>query len=234
MEMSEKPLGRKAYGSIAHLSDSRMGPGDHHCHEGQSRICLEKVRDRHDVVIVQEKLDGSCCSVAKIDGELVALVRAGYTAISSPYEQHHIFDKWVKRNKGKFDFLDEGCRVVGEWLAMAHSTRYKLCHDPFVAFDIVDGNNNKQIFETFQKTAVKNDLVIPNLISYGQSISIKDALSRLNKKHHGAMDEIEGCIWRVERKDKVDFLAKFVRPNKEDGIYFQEKTGKDPVWNFKF
>ena len=50
--MRTKPLGRRAYGSIGHLPDSRMGPGDHHVHEGQARICTEKVRDRHDLVIV--------------------------------------------------------------------------------------------------------------------------------------------------------------------------------------
>ena len=38
---SKKPLGRKAYGSIPHLPGSRIGPGDHHCHEGQRRIGLE-------------------------------------------------------------------------------------------------------------------------------------------------------------------------------------------------
>lgn len=40
-----KILGFKAYGSIPHLPDSRMGPGDHHCAPGQAKICavsLEK------------------------------------------------------------------------------------------------------------------------------------------------------------------------------------------------
>ena len=46
-----KPIG-KAYGHIPHLPTSRMGPADKHCHEGQSRICTEKVRDRHDEIIV--------------------------------------------------------------------------------------------------------------------------------------------------------------------------------------
>ena len=58
--MTNKTLGRKAYGSIGHLPNSRVGPKDHHVHEGQARICTVKARDKHDRVIVQEKLDGSC------------------------------------------------------------------------------------------------------------------------------------------------------------------------------
>jgi len=34
-----------------------MGPGDHSCELGQARIATLKARDRHDHVIVQEKLD---------------------------------------------------------------------------------------------------------------------------------------------------------------------------------
>ena len=64
----EKPLGRKAYGSIPHLPNSRIGPGDHKCHEGQERIATVKSRNKHDVIIVQEKLDGSNVAVALKDG----------------------------------------------------------------------------------------------------------------------------------------------------------------------
>lgn len=53
-----KPIGRKAYGSIPHLPGSRLGPGDHHIHEGQAAILTQRARDRHDEVLLQEKLDG--------------------------------------------------------------------------------------------------------------------------------------------------------------------------------
>ena len=46
-----------------------MGPGDH-VHAGQAEICTEKARDKHDKVIVQEKLDGSCVAAALIDEQL--------------------------------------------------------------------------------------------------------------------------------------------------------------------
>jgi hypothetical protein len=45
---------------------------------------------------------------------------------------------------------------------------------------------------------------------------------------YGALDPVEGAVWRVERNDKVDFLAKYVRPDKVDGSYFEG----EPVWNW--
>ena len=122
-----KPLGRKAYGSIGHLPCSRIGLGDHKVTEGQAKICTEKVRDKYDSIIVQEKLDGSCMAVARIDGEIVPLVRSGYPAISSRFEQHHLFHDWAWKNRDRFlSVLKDGERLCGEWLAQAHGTRYQI------------------------------------------------------------------------------------------------------------
>src|ERR1700681_524391 len=118
-----KPLGRKNYGSIPHLPNSRIGPGDHHVHEGQAVICCEKTRDSRDVVIVTEKLDGSNVGIARIGDDIVALGRAGWTAQSSPYKQHQLFAAWVRWNESLFlEILHPGERFIGEWLAQAHST----------------------------------------------------------------------------------------------------------------
>lgn len=46
-------------------------------------------------------------------------------------------------------------------------------------------------------------------------------------------DEPEGVVYRVERHGKVDFLCKWVRPDKVDGKYLPEISGKPPVWNWK-
>lgn len=227
--MSGKPLGGKAYGSIPHLPGSRLGPADHCCHEGQAAICTENKRDRHDVIVVQEKLDGSCVSVARLPGGIVALSRAGYEADSSPYQQHHLFAAWVLRNEERFDFLKIGQRVVGEWLAMAHGTMYELKHEPFVVFDLMDGGERFPYLEMVKATA-KGDLQTPHLISYGEPLSIELAMKKLRDSGHGAIDGVEGAVWRVERKGKVEFLTKYVRQDKQDGKYFAENMGHD-VWN---
>jgi hypothetical protein len=226
-----KPLGYKAYGSIPHLPGSRLGEGDHHCSPGQARIACEKKRDKHDIIIVQEKLDGSNVAVAKVEDRVVALTRAGYKALSSNYEQHHLFDKWVNKNYSRFDeLLREGERVCGEWLLMAHGTRYDLKHEPFVPFDLMVKAVRSPYME-FTERVLAYDFVPPRLLNYGDPYSIESAMNAIKVSGHGAIDPVEGAIWRVERKGGVDFLVKFVRHDKEDGKYFPEVTGKETVWN---
>lgn len=233
-----KVLGHKAYGSIPHLIGSRRGPGDIGVNEGQHRICTEKARDQHDVIIVQEKLDGSCVSVAKINSTvIVPLIRAGYPAIGSNYKQHYMFHEWVFQNAERFtSLLKVGERVVGEWLAQAHGTKYSLPHEPFVAFDIMRGQDRLPFEEVHLRClSPETEFVVPYVLRFGSPISIEDAMSILGRHGmHGAIDIAEGAVWRVERKGKVDFLAKYVRPEKgADGKYLESVTGVEPVWNWQ-
>jgi hypothetical protein len=226
-----KPLGMKAYGSIPHLPGSRLGIGDHHCHEGQAKIATEKTRDRHDVVIIQEKLDGSNCTVANINGEIVALGRSGYLAESSPYEQHILFANWVKENKDRFrDCLKVGERVAGEWLAQAHGTIYNLTHEPYVIFDVFTADNKRMPYDTMVSKV--KDFVTPNIVAYAQPLPVERALELLGNGKHGA-DEAEGLVYRIERRGVVDFLTKFVKHSKIDGKYLPEQNNGEIIWNWK-
>lgn len=228
---NKKPLGRKSYGSIPHLPDSRLGDGDHHCTEGQARIVCEKKRDRHDLIIVQEKIDGSNVGVAKINGEIIPITRAGYVANTSPHKQHQLFHKWVIDNYKRFDeVLSEGERLCGEWILQAHGTEYNLKHEPFVVFDIMIDAERLPFRQVYNR--LNGKFTMPSIISIGEPISIGEALSRLGKYgYHGAEDEVEGAVWRLERKGEVEFLCKFVKQDKEDGKYLESVTGKKPVWN---
>lgn len=241
----DKPIGRKSYGHIPHLIGSRMGHGDHACHEGQVRIATIKTRDKHDRVIVQEKLDGSNVSVAKKDGIIYSLGRAGYKAISSPYLQHRLFANWVEDNRIRFDeLLKNDERLCGEWLAQAHSTRYKLIHEPFVAFDIITGVD-RLCYNNFIERITPFDFISPHVIHNGGSISIDSAMNIIGKYgYHGAIDPVEGVVWRIERNKLldhnsgmrrwiVDFLCKYVRPDKEDGIYLPDRNNNTAeLWNW--
>ncbi len=240
-----KPLGIKNYGSIGHLPGSRMGAGDHKCPDGQHQIATEKARDKHDHVIVQEKLDGSNVGVALVDGELFALTRAGYIAFTSPWEQHHHFGKWVLKNCDRFRaVLKEGERLCGEWLMQAHGTRYELPHEPFVAFDLMTGTD-RALYDDFIARIAPGKFISPHVIHQGKPLSIEAAMKALGPKgFHGATDPVEGAVWRIERnhligkntgerKKVVDFLAKYVRPDKVDGSYLSELSGQPSVFNWQ-
>ena len=56
-------------------------------------------------------------------------------------------------------------------------------------------------------------------------------MSALANGKHGAVDNVEGVIYRVERNSQVDFLTKFVRSDKEDGKYLPEQNGGVAIWN---
>ncbi len=242
---NRKPLGTKNYGHIPHLPGSRMGIGDYKCNEGQNRIATEKVRDKHDRIIVQEKLDGSNVGVARIDGEIYPLTRAGYLADTSPFELHWFFSRWVEQHKVRFlNVLEDGERLCGEWLALAHGTKYNLPHEPFVAFDLMRGQERATLADLSDR--IQNyGFVQPRILHIGNPFTIEQALEAIQVSGHGAIDPVEGAIWRVERNVlinpgksserawKVDFLVKFVRPEKLDGIYLPELSGKEPVWNWQ-
>lgn len=229
-----KPLGGKAYGSIGHLPASRVGPGDWHVHEGQARICNEKPR-KGDRIIVTEKLDGCCMSVANIGGEIVALTRSGYRASDVTYEHLKLFGHYVSRDPAAFyKLLQPGERVCGEWLAMAHGTKYDPGHRgfaPFIAFDLFrDGK--RVLTDEFRNRVEAAGLPVAHVVHDAPiAASIAEVLDALGTNgFHGAIDPVEGAVWRVEREGRVDFLAKYVRHDKIDGKYFEQVTGNGPLW----
>lgn len=230
-----KPLGGKAYGSIGHLPQSRLGPGDWSIHEGQARICLEKPRNG-DRVICTEKIDGSCMAVANIDGAIVPLTRSGYRAGAGTYEHLRVFEKYVSNNWSVFmEVLRPGERIVGEWTAMAAGTRYDRLHprfSPFIAFDIFRGKD-RVLRDEFERVTWAAGMETASILYDGPlGFSIEQALAELGPNgKHGAIDPVEGAVWRVEREGRVDFLAKFVRHDKQDGVFFPNLSGRPAVWN---
>lgn len=226
-----KPLGHKSYGSIAHLPGSKNGPGDYTVHEGQARIATEHVPGRNDRVIITEKLDGSNVSVAKVDGQILALGRAGYLATTSKFEQHHLFAHWVRDRWTLFDeILEEGERICGEWLALAHGTRYEVDDDSvFVAFDIMRGHDRIPYSEVMKRAW--NQLYVASIIEMAPH-SPESLLSSMPENgYHGAKEPIEGIVYRVETDGKFNFMAKYVKPEFETGKYlFSEQR---EIWNWR-
>jgi len=230
--VNQKPLKRKNYGSIGHLPNSRMGPADHAVHPGQGRIACEKVRDRHDTIIVTEKLDGSNVGIARVDNMIFALGRSGYLAATSKYEQHILFADWVDSKRDLFlTMLEPGERLVGEWLAQAHGTLYRLPLGPFAAFDLMVGEKRKT-FGEIRERCERFDIPQPKLLHVGGALTVEAAMALHGDGDHGCVDEPEGAVWRVERKGEFDFMAKWVRPDKADGKLLPAMSGQPPVWNW--
>jgi hypothetical protein len=226
-----KPLNKPAYGSIPHLIGSKAGVGDSYIHIGQHNICTEQPR-KGDLIIVQEKYDGSCVSVAKLDGKIIPLNKAGYHTDSSPYEQQNLFSKWVNYHKKTFDYLlEEGDRIVGEWMLQAHGN-ITTFPKGFIAFDYFEGDRRLSMNEFLDKIKFSS-LMFPRMLACSDlAVSIEEALLLLEEDDPIIpCDNREGLIYRVEREGKVDFIAKYVKPNFPNGRYLPEISGKDPIYN---
>lgn len=236
-----KPLGKKNYGSIPHLLTSKLGAGDHHIHEGQHNILTIKKRDKHDTILVSQKYDGSNVGVAKKDGKIIALTRSGHTADTSPYYQHHLFNDYVDKYKSKFDsILNEGERICGEWLAQVHSLEYKVItdHELFMAFDLFTPENERVLFEELHSRCMDADIFEVDIVHKGEAMSIKDAYKKVMGSNGmtvftQCIDKPEGMVYRIERKGKVDFLAKWVRPDFVSGKHIIDKEVHQLLWNNK-
>ena len=229
-----KPTGKKNYGSIPHLSSSKLGPGDYFMTPGQERIITEKLRDKHDNVLAFEKYDGSNVGVAKVGGKIHALTRSGYLASTSPYKQHHLFAVWVARREKMFNaMLNEGERIAGEWMAQAHGLLYNISGDPIVFFDYFDAQNQRVIYEELGAKAIQFGIPIPRKLHDGGCVTVAGLLPLLNQKTKGmeSVELPEGIVFRVERKGKVDFLGKWVRPDFIPGIHCINVNECDLKWN---
>lgn len=229
-----KPIGRKNYGSIPHLHNSKLGEGDHYIGEGQEHILTLKARDKHDNILVFEKYDGSNVGVAKYENKIFALSRSGYEASTSPYKQHHYFAKWVEKRELLFsDMLQNGERITGEWLAQAHGLVYKIEVEPIVFFDYFTPNNERVLYEELESKTIEYGLQLPRQIHKGNPITVEDLLPKLNTKTKGieAIELPEGMVYRVERKGKVDFLAKWVRPDFPNGQFCINVEECNLIWN---
>ncbi len=235
----------RAYPSIPHLPGSRTGPADRHVSPGQALLCTTPsqgspqppTRPNNDSVIVQEKLDGSCVAAVRVADEIVAIGREGRLAKDSPNPARQMWADWVAAERSRFlAVLEPGERIVGEWLALAHSTRYALPHEPFVAFDLMRGPE-RLAFDAATERLALAQFVTPGVVHRGAPIAVDEALARLGRGFHGAIDPVEGAVWRVERTragvTRVILVAKFVRRDKVDGALLPENTGRPAVWNWR-
>lgn len=231
MTTRERPLGTKAFPKIPHLPGSRTGTSDRTAPPELSRRCTDQSKPR-DTIVVEEKLDGSCVAVARLDGEIVALGREGFRAVESENPGRQMFARWVSANASRFSsVLHDGEWLVGEWLALAHSTRYRLTHEPFVIFDFFTATG--ALAAAALDARLDARFARPSRLHAGDAISIPAIDARLGPHGaHGAIDSIEGAVWRVERDGVVLHRAKFVRAGKIDGAFLPENSGQPAVWNW--
>lgn len=227
---------RRLYGSIPHLPGSRAA-SDRTLSPAAARRCLDPAAARPgDEVIVQEKLDGSCVAIVRgAAGRLEARGREGRLAAESANVGRRMFAAWVAENEARLDGLHlvDGEVLVGEWLALVHGTRYELAHELFVAFDLVRGPERiRAPLDALTARLAPSGLRTPAVVHRGAPLAITASCTLLGERgQHGAIDPPEGLVYRVERAGAVVLVAKWVRPDKVDGSYLPENSGRDALYH---
>ncbi|WP_327210492.1 RNA ligase family protein [Rhizobium leguminosarum] len=231
-----KPLGAKGYGSTPHLVGSRVGPSDSHVEPTLAKIMTEKVRNRHDRIIVTEKLDGSCLTAANVGGRILPVNRAGYLVSDSPWPMQHVFGRYVEDRGRKFaSVLSDGERIAGEWMLQAHGTRYRIVDpdDLFVAFSII-GPRGRIPYDEFAARVDAAGIRRAHVISDGPAMSQAQAVDALGSTgFHDALEQPEGAVWVLETRGEFNCIAKHVIPEKIDGKYLSSITGVPEIWNYE-
>jgi hypothetical protein len=237
--MNNKPL-RRPLESAPRFPQSRRDSLTRQGTLKQIQRATEKPR-RDDYIWVTEKLDGCNTSVLKKDGDILALQKNGFLADASQSSQINYWSVWVAENRDRFDaLLKEGELVVGEWCIQAHGTTYCFSDEPFFVLDIFSNNKRILYYELRQRlSSLRKPFETPEILFHGKNpVSVDDFLDYLEvnyRGHHGALEAIEGAVWRIENKNRFDFLIAYVSPEKSPGCYLPHLRGRDEtyiVWNW--
>lgn len=214
---------------IPHLPGSRTGPSDAHVGAARARAFVERSRaDGSQVapprapptVVVEEKLDGSCVVVVRTADGVEAYGRDGKPASGSKNLGRRLFARWVTAHAGRFSsLLAPGERAAGEWLAIAHGTRYALPHEPFVLFDVL-GEGARLSRSALRRRG--HDFAVPCILHTGGPLPVDDALRLLGEAGHHGADAAEGLVYREERDDLCLSSCKLVRHGKVDGAWLAD------------
>jgi len=227
----------KVYNSILHLAGSNRGE-DAMADRWLSSLATGDRIQKKCRIYVSEKVDGSCTGVFRHGDELVARTRSGGLASEAGPLQLRLFAQWVALNRRRFlSVLQDGERIVGEWLLQAHGTRYAFKHEPYVVHDIFDSRGNTPLpYPLLKERILPGGFLMPKLLFSGErGISIEEA-DRLLGTHgfFGAIDEAEGMVWRIERHKLPPLMVKYVRPGFTAGRFMfalDRPQRPEPYWN---
>ncbi len=220
------------YPKIPHLPGSRTGKADRHVGRIRGESLTLKATEGARI-LVEEKLDGTCVVVVREGTTVLAHGRDGRPAHASRNLGRRLFAQWVQERHEQFlALLEDGEHACGEWLPLAHGTRYGLAHEPFVLFDLV--RFGKAVCRDWLvEKATRTGFTTPCILHKGDALPTALALELLGERGHHGADAAEGVVYREEWPDEgaCSFVAKLVRMDKIDGLYLADHTGQGHLFN---
>jgi len=189
----------RSFSAIQHLPGSKMiDAEDKLLGTDQINWLTRRRRVNADMVIVTEKADGMNAGVLRRGDLLHPLIKKGYDCRANPLPWINAFADFVNENAPRFlAALNEGERLCGEWMIKTHTLSYKLPHEPFIAFDIINGSERLP-YLAFRERAAAGNFITAGLVHMGEAIPPDMALQLLGGGYHGVIGQPEGLVYRYE------------------------------------
>ena len=146
------------------------------------------------------------------------------------------FADFVVDNAARFDgLLSDDERACGEWMIKTHSLFYKMPHEPFVVFDIINGIK-KPVRPSFAEMIARCEaygFTTAGLIHEGDAIGVEEALRLLGGGFHGCQSQPEGIVYRYERDGTFEMSAKFVSNLNVGGDFMNDENAYNKWKNWE-
>lgn len=208
----------KNFGHISHLTGSKLIDDEDKLlsEEEQNKYTLSK-RDRNDLVIIFEKIDGMNAGVIKKNGVLYPINRKGYDTRNMGLINPDLellgneWAKWVDAHYLKYDsILEEGERLVFENCILQHTLQYKFKCEPVFLLAKYDVKNKKINHTQLTSLATKNDISQPPVLNIGVAIPPQLIIQQYPKGIIGVHGLMEGIVYNYEHNGEHESCAKFV------------------------
>jgi hypothetical protein len=217
-DIFEGKLIPKNFGHIGHLKGSKLiEDSDKLLGEYEQSKYIVCKRDKNDLVIITEKIDGMNAGVVKKNGMLYPINRKGYDVRIMGLVQKELeilgieWARWVDENYSLYDsILDEGERLVFENCIMQHTLRYKFKGEPVFLLTKYKSNNKRLNYNTLTDLAVKNNIQQPPLLNIGVAVPPQIILEQYPKGCLGVQGMIEGIVYSYEHNGEQESYAKYV------------------------
>jgi len=207
------------FGHIGHLTGSKMI--DNHdilLSEKNQYQFTTSLRNKNDIVIITEKIDGMNAGVVKKNGLIYPINRKGYDVRQSMLineELYLLMSEWAKYvddNYMLFDSILEECEHMAfENAIIQHTLRYKFKTKPVFLLAKFDSKNKKINYNSLSELSNKYGFVMPPLLNIGIAVPPDLILKQYPVGKAGIDDKImEGIVYSYEHEGEHESCAKFV------------------------
>jgi len=206
------------FGTIGHLTGSKMiDDRDKLLSDDEQAKFTVCKRDKNDLVIITEKIDGMNAGVIKKNGYLYPINKQGFDvrnmgAVNKELEILGIeWAKWVDNHYSLYDgLLEEGEHLVFENCIVQHTLRYNFKIEPVFLLAKYKADKKRLSYQKLTELAISNGILQPPLLNLGLALPPQAVIKQYPKGVIGVQGQMEGIVYNYEHNNEHIGCAKYV------------------------